>query len=58
MKEERNYGIDALRIVSMLMIVMGHVLRFGGIITNNELSSAKYFMVWFLEAACFVAVNC
>lgn len=58
MKEERDYGIDALRIVSMLMIVMGHVLRFGGIITNNELSSAKYFMVWFLEAACFVAVNC
>ena len=30
--QTRNYGIDALRIVSMLMIVMLHVIGHGGVI--------------------------
>ena len=30
--EERNYGIDLLRIVSMMMVVLLHVLGQGGIL--------------------------
>ncbi len=52
----RNYGIDAFRIISMLMVVMLHVLRHGGILESAE--SANYWAVWFLEILAYCAVNC
>lgn len=52
----RNYGIDALRIVSMFMIVLLHILGQGGIIENSN--RANHWIAWFLEIACFCAVNC
>ncbi len=55
-KSSRNYGIDALRIVSMLMIVVLHILGNGGIIENSK--STNFWVAWFLEIACFCAVNC
>lgn len=54
----RNYGIDALRIVSMIMIIMLHVLRHGGILSATEYGSSKYFIAWFLEIAAYCSVNC
>ena len=56
---KRNYGIDLLRIVSMLMVVILHVLSHGGILDAlNGGVSVKYSAVWFLEAASDCAVNC
>lgn len=52
----RNYGIDALRIVSMLMVVTLHVLGHGGVLKIAE--SEKYWIVWFLEISAYCAVNC
>ena len=52
----RNYGIDALRIISMLMVVMLHVLKHGGIIRASE--SITYLIIWFLEVSAFCAVDC
>ena len=52
----RNYGIDALRIVSMFMVVLLHILGHGGIIENSK--QANHWVAWFLEIACFCAVNC
>ena len=52
----RNYGIDALRIVSMFMVVLLHTLSQGGIIENSK--QANHWVAWFLEIACFCAVNC
>lgn len=58
-KQKRNYGIDLLRIVSMLMVVILHVLGQGGILKSlGDTVTAKYAVCWFLEAASMCAVNC
>lgn len=57
-KAERNYGIDALRILAMLMIVILHILGVGGILDACEPMSVQYVTAWFLEAACYCSVNC
>ena len=58
MKQEREYGIDALRIISMGMIVIHHMLVHGGIIDSLDTSGWRYMMAWYIEAAVFGAVNC
>lgn len=58
MKRNRNYGIDLLRIVSMLLVLTLHVLKQGGILNHTQPLSAKYEVAWLLETAAFCAVNC
>lgn len=57
---ERNYGIDLLRMVSMLFVTILHVLGQGGVLSasakleeplNNQTA-------WFLEIAAYCCVNC
>lgn len=55
---ERNYGIDMLRLVSMFMVVILHVLGRGGVLEATTRYSANYGLAWFLEIACYCAVNC
>lgn len=57
-KKQRNYGLDFLRIISMLMIVFLHVLRQGGILELATPFSINYEVAWLLEVASFCAVNC
>ncbi len=57
-KKERNYGIDLLRIVSMLMIIVLHLCGHGGILKNTVPLSYRYEVAWFLETASYCAVNC
>lgn len=52
-----NYGIDLLRILSMYMVVMLHVLGNGGILEGAEKFSLNYYTAWFLETAAYCAVN-
>ena len=54
----RNHGIDLLRIVSMLMVLILHILGPGGILKNTNILSANYEAAWLLEIAAFCAVNC
>ena len=56
--KERNYGIDFLRLISMFMIVILHVLGKGGILENVEVYSSNYWLAWFLEISAYCAVNC
>lgn len=58
MKNRRNYGIDALRIVSMFMVVVLHVLERGGILANVQDLAIKAEMFWLIEILCFGCVNC
>lgn len=53
----RNFGIDILRIVSMLGVVLLHVLNHGGVLGLDH-SPASFSVVWFLEVLAFPAVNC
>ena len=56
--EERNYGIDALRMFSMFLVVILHVLGCGGVLAALEPQSTAYFFAWSLEYTAFCAVNC
>ncbi|MBP3457797.1 MAG: acyltransferase family protein [Lachnospiraceae bacterium] len=58
MRDERNYGVDALRILAMLMVVVTHILGVGGVFDACEPLSPQYGVAWFLEAACYCTVNC
>lgn len=53
-------GIDLLRIVSMFMILILHVLGQGGILaaTSPTDSAAHYNVAWLLEICAYCAVNC
>lgn len=57
-KGRRNYGIDLLRIVSMLMVVILHILGQGGILKGTTPITVNYEVSWFLEIAALCAVNC
>lgn len=54
----RNYGVDLLRIISMMMVVLLHCLGQGGILKNTILFSGQYEAAWFLKIMSFCAVNC
>lgn len=54
----RNYGIDALRIISMIMIPMLHIMGHGGILSSVKSFSINYDFIWILKAAACCAVNC
>ena len=56
--KNRHYGIDALRIVSMFMIVLMHLLMNGGVIDENPRLDLNYYAASLLEAIAFPACNC
>ena len=56
--QERNAGVDLLRVLSMFMVVVLHVLGQGGVLAAMAPQSPGYFLGWTMEAACFCAVNC
>lgn len=55
---KRNSGIDLLRLVLMLMVVVLHVLGQGGILAAVEHNPIKYGVAWLLETSAYCAVNC
>lgn len=57
-QHEYNYGIEVLRIVSMFMVVILHVLGQGGILANAQRASVQYHVAWLIECVCYCAVNC
>lgn len=52
----RNYGIDALRLFSMFLIVIMHVLGQGGIL--NRATGHVYRVGWLFESFAYCSVNC
>ncbi len=58
MTDKRNYGVDLLRIVSMFMVCILHVLGAGGVLGATKPFSAHYNTAWLLETLTFCAVNC
>ncbi len=54
----RNYGVDTLRIVSMLMIVVVHIFTQGGVLAAAEEGSAGWYIAWALRIFLIVDVNC
>lgn len=54
---KRNYGVDALRVVSAVMIVMLHVLSQGGILSASSDLSARGESMWWIQIGCLGFVN-
>ena len=57
-ENKRNYGIDLLRIISMFMVVILHVLGSGGILDATLGMVMHNRAAWLLEIAAYCAVNC
>ena len=58
MRQNRNMGIDLLRMVSMMLVIIAHVMGAGGILGEVSLFSAKYEVCWTLEMIAMCSVNC
>lgn len=56
--KKRNEGIDLLRCISMLMVIVLHVLNHGGVLETATAGSAGYRTAWLLRSAAACAVNC
>lgn len=54
---EKNCGIDALRILSMFMVTILHVLTQGGILNASGGFTSQYEVGWLLQTMAFCAVN-
>ena len=57
-RSNRIYGLDLLRIVSMLMITVLHTLGHGGVLKATETGSWQYTIAWAIEIFAYCAVNC
>ncbi len=53
----RNYGIDALKIIAMFMVLVLHILGAGGVLEASENGSAQYHVAWLMEIGSYPAVN-
>jgi len=56
--KERHYGIDLLRVMSMIYIIMLHVLGRGGVLKNLDIGTNHLYAAWFLEVLAYCAVDC
>lgn len=58
--DTHNYGIDLLRCLSMLMIVVLHIYNQGGVLTAIQKAAPKslqYYLSWGVRFLCLGAVN-
>lgn len=56
--DRRNYGIDLLRMLSMFMVSVLHVLGQGSVLSASGKIPLNYAFAWFLEISAYCAVNC
>lgn len=54
---ERNYGIDALKVIITFFIIVMHLINCG-IGEKIDVSNPNYYLVWFIESITYVSVNC
>ena len=55
--ENRCYGIDLLRILSMVYVLILHTLGLGGILASVNPGTRQYSVFWFIEIWAYCAVN-
>lgn len=55
--KQRQIGLDLLRAVSMFFVICQHILGQGGILTNTEAGTGKYYFLNFLQILAYFAVD-
>lgn len=58
MTRSRNTGVELLRLFSMLLVLMLHILGQGGVLAAAAPLSRTYAAAWLLETAAYCAVDC
>ena len=53
-----DIGIELLRCISMIMIVILHYFIHGGVLENTYNGSTLYYIIWSVEGLCNISVNC
>ena len=56
--KERNYGIDLLRVISMIGVMALHVLGHGGVLANTKILTLNYNIAWLQNILFCSDVNC
>lgn len=56
--KQRSYGLDLLRILSMYLVVILHLMGAGGVLYPLVPGSIRYVAAWGLEIVASCAVNC
>lgn len=56
-EKKRNSGIDLLRTLSMFGIIGLHIINQGGIISNLQMNTTKYYVVLFMLVVLYASVN-
>lgn len=56
--KQRSYGLDLLRILSMFLVVILHLMGAGGVLYPLVPGSIRYVAAWGLEIVASCAVNC
>ena len=54
----RNYGIDALRVLCIFMVLALHILGLGGIADKTSFPEPRFLTVWTFEAFLYCVMNC
>lgn len=54
---ERNYGLDFVRILAMVGIIILHIIGQGGVINNCEFGSPRYIIVWWIKICAISSVD-
>ena len=57
MSKKKNIGIEIVRILSMYMVMILHILGHGGILKSENIYSFSFISIWFIEIISIVAVN-
>ena len=57
-QKHRQYGAELLRIVCMLMILTSHFFVHGKVLGTLKPTDVNFHITWFIEACCYVMVNC
>ena len=55
---EHLYGIDFLKMISMFMVIVGHLLVHGDVLNTVIPYSSQYWVAWFMEVVVYCAVDC
>ena len=56
-KRKRNYGIDILRILSILFIINHHIIYHGGPLSKTKKNSLEFQIFLYLNIICITGVN-
>ena len=57
-RQERNRGLDLLRVILSFNVIILHLLHHGGLQTHADPSNPGYYVLWFWGIAVDCTVNC